>query len=89
VSYDHWKTTDPAELGSTLPKSTRLQCAADDAYVIGETIEALDSLLERFYEQHGEDLSADLCRMIPEQSKLKALAKKVYAFAHSLEPVED
>jgi hypothetical protein len=72
-----------------IPRSTRLQCAADDAYVISETIETLDALLDRFHEQHGDDLSADLCAIVPGQHKLKALAREIADFAHSLEPVED
>ena len=91
-NYDSWKTTDPADeqLGSTMgSRSTRMQCAADDAAVIAEEIECLSNLLDRFMENHGADLSDRLEALLPNVAINKALAKKIAAFAHSLEPVED
>ena len=75
----------------TIPKNTRLQCAADDAYVIGETIEALGTLLDRFYEKHGEEIGSQLTRLLPQcPADIGApAAKTIYSFAHSLEPTED
>lgn len=72
-----------------IPKSIRLQTAADDAYVIGETIETLGALMDLFYERHGEELGKRLTALIPWSCDAGPTdAKKVNAFAHSLEPPE-
>lgn len=73
-----------------IPKSVKLQSAADDAYLIGETVEALGTMLDRFYEKHGEEIGSGLTALIPWHSELGLpAAKKVYTFARSLEPPEN
>lgn len=64
------------------------QTAAADAYAIGEAIEALAHLLDKFYAQHGEELGSRLCQSIPwHEDVCTPAAKEIYAFARSLEPV--
>jgi hypothetical protein len=88
VTYDHWKTTDPA--AEQVLGTARLQLAADDAAVIAEEIECLGKLLDKFRESHGEALHERLAVLLPFEHYIDAAtAKKVYAFARSLEPVED
>jgi hypothetical protein len=74
----------------TIPKSVKLQSAADDAYLIGETVEALGTLMDRFYEKHGEEIGSRLTSLIPWHSEVSGpAAKKIYNFAHALEPPEN
>jgi hypothetical protein len=93
MTYDNWKTTNPEDerLGSTMPpRSTRMQCAADDAGAIADELECLGNLLDRFWENHGEELGSKLMALMPWQVEVnRPLAKKVADFARSLEPPED
>jgi hypothetical protein len=70
-----------------IPKSIKLQCAADDAHSIAECIETLGLMLDRFYETHGDALGARLVALIPgHQDLCPTTSKAVSAFARSLEP---
>jgi len=73
-----------------IPRSTELQCAADDAAVIADELECLGNLLDRFWEKHGEELGSKLMALMPWQTEIgRPLVKKVADFARSLEPVEE
>lgn len=88
MTYDHWKTTDPADvnLGNTMSKDIRLQCAADDAAVIAEEIECLCNLLDRYDENYGVELADRFAEL---SDINKSLVTRVAKYARSLEPVED
>lgn len=84
MTYDHWKTTDPA--AEQVLGTARLQLAADDAAVIAEEIECLCNLLDRYDENYGVDLADRFAEL---SDINKSLVTRVAKYARSLEPVED
>lgn len=67
-----------------------LQQAADDAGTIAETVETLSKLLDKFHEDHGVAIGAQLQMAWPEAEHVTPVAAKaIYRLERSLTPPED
>ena len=65
-----------------------LQQAADDVGVIGETVETLHKLLDKFHADHGQELYERLEAAWPDAYRL-ASAKPLYDLERQLTPPDE
>ena len=72
-----------------ITKQLNLQCAADDAAVIAETIDTLGKLLDRFHATYGTELYERLEKAWPAAIEFGGPASKpLHDLARQLEPSE-
>lgn len=75
---------------SLIPKSVRLQSAADDANVIGDLVSDIGKLLDKFHAEHGEELYGQLEKAWPDAVNFGGSAPKpLFDLAKRWTPPED